>query len=144
MNSIDNVKTGQWLIVTSDREYEQVINQTRQTPLQPLIPRIKYTGIPFKVIAISTPFLLVQTGNSRSVVDTRKIAWTVADQKYVREFAKISLPDGEVPGTRLESPDKSSPPEMICPRCGCQMIERMVEGFNICNLYCNECGGEFI
>jgi len=146
MSSIENVKPGQWLIITYDQDYEKTMEATKNTPFQMMAPRIKYTGVPFRVVAVSPPFLLVQIGQNRSVVDTRQVNWTQATKRYVKEFKKINLPStvSVTPGIPSGIEEPSSPPEKICPRCGNRMIEKVTEGINVWHLYCDECGGEFI
>jgi hypothetical protein len=145
MSSVENIKLGQWLIVTYDRDYEATLEKMNNLPFgQIAAPRIKYTGIPYKVIALSYPFALVQVGKNRSVIDLRQVKWTKASRKYVSEFKQVEFPQGIGTNSFNNHSDDLNHDKMICPRCGARMIERSIQGINVWHLYCNDCGGEFI
>lgn len=143
MCNVENVKLGEWLIITHDQEQEAALDRIKNSSFSSMItPRIKYTGIPYKVLAISYPFILVQVGNSRSVIDTRQVKWTKANKRYVEQFKGIELPiSAAMFGSSSERDGGLS---KICPRCGSRMVERETEGVNVWHLYCEDCGGEFI
>lgn len=142
MSHIENVKVGQWIVITNDHAHEKLVDKMRDYPWLLLqAPRIRYMGIPGRVIAKSSPFILLDVNGVRSVVDSRFISWTKADRRYVNEFSKIDHPNESIKVDESELMGKSQPK---CPRCNNPMRQAQPEGDLPFILVCDNCGGEFV
>lgn len=143
MSHIENLRVGQWIIVTKDLSTTELTNKLENFPWLLLqVPKIRYLGIPCKVIAISYPFILIQTNGTRSVIDSRTTEWTVANKRYVKKFLEIEdVPDQLV---REDESNNSFNGTGKCPRCNESMrFTQVVDGGPAC-LVCDKCGGEFV
>jgi hypothetical protein len=142
LSHIENVRVGQWIVVTNDHAHEKLCDKMKENPWLLLqIPRIRYMGIPGRVIAKSPPYILLDVNGARSVIDSRYISWTKAERRYVNEFSKIDHPNETIKVEESELMVKNKPK---CPRCGVEMRQAQPDGEMPTILVCDNCGGEFV
>jgi DNA-directed RNA polymerase subunit RPC12/RpoP len=80
-----------------------------------------YNGIPYKVVAKSYPFVVLEDLNgSRHSIDTRVLKITSVSQAYVNAL-----------GNRRRKT------KYQCPRCGSELVEAIIQGET--RLYCKVC-----
>jgi hypothetical protein len=91
-------------------------------------PGLRFSGIPFKIIAKSLPFLLVewQDDGIVSTIDTRELGFSVVDKRYLTKFRQVRVCcDIQQPsnrcincGTSMNQTFQKGEWQWLCPQCG--------------------------
>lgn len=135
MSKLENVKKGDWIIITEVKSLSYPTN-IPGTYLETY--PYSCNGIPLKILAINPPWLAVTDGRYKGTIDFRYVSWTKAEKDYLKQFEDIRL-DTEVENFKnfwyvrcVEQPDK------VCPNCGNKLIERK-DLITNWELYCKNC-----
>lgn len=78
--NIENIKEGDYITVLE--EYNP------QTSIFGGTCRSQYIGFPLKVLAISTPFILIGVEKTKVIIDTRLFSITKLDDKFCELYFK--------------------------------------------------------
>lgn len=131
----DDLRVNQWLVITASEE-------ELLSPFGELVTvrNRMVTGVPYKVLAISLPFVSVTDGNYRLVFDTRHVTFTKATTSYANSLrgAKPTSRGLKLPEPKKEK-DKSTKKERACPNCGENLVERRID-IGSWVFACNHCG----
>lgn len=146
---IDDIKVGQWLVISKSE------GSTRRSMWGPIETEPEYDGAPFKVIAVSLPFIAIRLYHGRAAtLDTRVHWFSKADPKYVQVLIdQVDNHPEARPGERekplkrrrrrlrepqpagMEAIDPSQ-----CRRCGNQCNQRMNYHARQWEFVCATCG----
>lgn len=134
--NIENLHKGDWVTVIRDlREYDVPSWVPEPQPM---------SGAPTLVLAISPPFVAVQTPLGRATVDTRCFELTKLDKKFVKAllggpaFGDV-VQSFEVTVNQQRDAASGRP---ACPRCGYDLCESIPSKSKDrrWRLYCRDCG----
>jgi len=140
VSKTENLRVGEHIIIT--RIYAE--NTYGAKPM--------YDGVPWMILAINTPFLLVRSGPHVRSIDSRECDWTMACDDYLHMFndhvvkARSSVSQGEsrITGSHIELIENSPEIEhkFPCPQCNGPMREMLAQRGPGWFLKCPECGFE--
>lgn len=122
---IENIRANDWITGIED---------LRDCPHH---SRMSFDGLPWKVVAISAPFLVCQRNGMTITLDVRAIGVTKCLPAYVKALECINIGEQEQAKPRRKKKPKRDPRD--CPRCGQRMIERM-SGAREWHVICRDCG----
>lgn len=117
---VDDIKPGDWLAISALR-----------TPSE---EEHRFNGLPFRVKAISLPFLAVQSESRTYAIDVRRCVFTLVSAAYARALSSMPAKPRKK-RKKLEEPD-----ERACPRCGDRLCQRFSSVLGVWCIYCRECG----
>jgi ribosomal protein S27AE len=123
---IENIKKGDWFVITGDKYVEADRQDGYQIPhsMRPV-----HSGHPFEVLCVQAPFIVARAVNvyEPTAFDIRRFAMA----KVPPAYAEAYVPAGRVfyglrrplRGRRLGDgkPD-------LCPRCGCELLSMTKDG----------------
>lgn len=134
MTKVDDISVGDFVVVIKDLSHEPVGYREGFIPYT--IPEPAYDGVPFEVVAIGLPFLVLKTPYDRAsgidykTVDIRKYQLQKVDTSYVSIFINdtYTTKTGEV----LVETEKSEKHRKVCPECGGSLCEtRLLDTIDI-------------
>jgi len=107
-----------------------------------------YDGVPFKVLAMSYPFLAVTEGKDRYSIDYRRFDLQIVSEKYAQAVHTLKAKDfqkaisSKKDQKKLEKIQKEED-EQTCKRCGTKMMsQRLIKpGSGEWAYYCPNCDG---
>lgn len=158
MTKIDDLNVGDFIVISGVREedYQPAwgsYDSPFGPPRQPVTPVL--TGNPFRIEAISLPFLCVTDGHHRAGLDVRRFVFQRVTKEYVQAMvagrsdstifsSRKTLERGDthpllVTGKKRKK--KTKPDPKACRRCGSKMIERRMP-YAKWQLVCPDCGFE--
>jgi hypothetical protein len=126
MMHIENLKTGQWVVVVAHKAAGQVDMFGREAEYE-------FTGVPHRVKSVCPPFVAVEYRGHVAAIDTRVFELMPVHPKYVQAMESAVRPKRR---RRKEKPDPNK-----CPRCGTNFQRRVitVEGRYAIQVFCPEC-----
>lgn len=134
ITAVDDIDTGGYVVVVSDRYQEPAWSDFRQAP--PI-----YNGIPLKVLSIDPPFIYVTSPfGDDCTLDLRAVCLVKPGRTWVntwnRQYRNRRKNNSNNTGFLIAT---SSRKVHQCPRCGGSLVERMTAG-GPWLFVCDECG----
>lgn len=143
---IDALKVGDWIAL---------VDLIAEQPTNTFGFRVEaeFNGLPYKIIAIDLPFILVHGMPGKCAIDTRRFQVKRMSREYVKAAFRdcdrlrdtrraVKPPAFAQPRRKREKPQEPDPRD--CPRCGERMVQRQskeeITGDVIWRYKCNYCG----
>ena len=134
---IENLHVGDWVTGCNDLRPEEDYGFFGCR--QPL----NFDGMPWKVKAISAPFIVAERDGCTVTMDLRVVGLTKLSAAYVRVLrnTKIDTSDDK-PIRRAKKRVKTKRDPRDCPRCGQRMVQRIPNGSpkRLWHRVCPDCG----
>ena len=148
-DSPENLKRGNFIVVTSNRDYEENREFTSyqgSIPIQQRRPPLHYSGVPAEVLSVAIPFVVVKfietnTSNQEptgpEAIDIRIFNVMKVDKQYAQSFITTStkLSKGTLTPIAYKKEKEHRYP---CPCCEASMVERRT-GQGQWGLSCKQC-----
>jgi len=127
---IEDLHVGDWITGTEDRR--DLSGFFGHRPMQ-------FDGMPWKVKAISAPFIACERDGVLITINIRDVGITKLSQPYVRALRAVEI-KGEAPKRKKKRKAKRDPRD--CPRCGQRMVQRIPSGEvkRLWHRICPDCG----
>lgn len=139
MPLFENLKVGGWYQVL---EHEDEPEQQQQNPFMYSTPqKIRYNGVPYRILAVSFPFILCKDVRGKSVtMDTRVTKLTACLDSFVRAFSKeFGRDDDGNPVRKKQRKKKETADRYTCPRCGGRIVQIMNRNHDGWRFTCQNC-----